>query len=563
MPVSSTFPSIEIPNVDLWTFLFERKDRPYPDDKIIYQDADTQRYHTYKTLKECCLAFGEGLKAVFDWKEGEVLALFTPNSIDTPVVTWGTLWAGGIISPSNPVYTVEELVFHLKDSGAKALVTHTSVLLIAKEAAKKVGISEDHIILLGDQHDPELKIKHFTSIGNTTGTARYRASNLEPSKNCAFIVYSSGTTGTPKGVLLSHRNIVSNVLQASVGEGHNLTWGGGVDGKGDRVLAFLPFYHIYGLLRLLHAPLFTGYHLIVMQKFEIEKWCAHVQNYRITFSYVVPPVVLLLTKHPAVDKYDLSSLRMMNSSGAPLTRGLVEAVYKRIQIGIKQGYGLTEASPTSHNQAWEDWHRTIGSVGKLLPNMEAKYMGIPEDDSEPHEVEVGEVGELFLRGPNVFMGYHNNPQATAHALSADGWLRTGDVGYQDDYGHFYITDRVKELIKYNGFQVAPAELEGILVNNDAVADVAVVGIKSQAHGTEVPLAFIVRSEKSKSSRISAKQEALDIAQWLEDKVAYYKRLRGGVWFVDSIPKSASGKILRRLLQKRAQDKAEEAAQAKL
>lgn len=318
-----------------------------------------------------------------------------------------------------------------------------------------------------------------------------------------------------------------------------------------------------GLLRLLHATLFTGYHLIVMQKFEIEKWCANVQNYRITFSYVVPPVVLLLTKHPVVDNYDLSSLRMMNSSGAPLTRGLVEATYKRIQIGIKQGYGLTEASPTSHSQAWEDWHSAIGSVGKLLPNMEAKYMSMPEDDSEPYEVEVGEVGELFLRGPNVFMGYHNNPQATAHALSADGWLRTGDVGYQDNYGHFYITDRVKELIKYNGFQVAPAELEGILVNNDAVADVAVVGITSQAHGTEVPLAFIVRSEKSKSSRVSAKQEALDIAQWLEDKVAYYKRLRGGVWFVDVIPKSASGKILRRMLQKQAQEGAEGAAQAKL
>lgn len=320
-----------------------------------------------------------------------------------------------------------------------------------------------------------------------------------------------------------------------------------------------------GLLRLLHAPLYTGYQVLIMEKFEIEKWCAYVQNYRITFSYVVPPVVLLLTQHPAVDKYDLSSLRMLNCSGAPLTLSLVEAVYKRLGVGIKQGYGCTEVSPTSHNQSWEDWNSTIGSVGRLLPNMEAKYMSMPEEgsESEPEEVKIGEVGELFLRGPNVFLGYHNNPQATAKTLSADGWLRTGDVGYQDKNGHFYITDRVKELIKYNGFQVAPAELESILANNDAVADVAVVGTQSQKHGTEVPLAFVVRSEKSITSGTAAEEEARNIARWLEDRVAYYKRLRGGVHFVDSIPKSPSGKILRRLLQKQVQETFRKGVNAKL
>lgn len=320
-----------------------------------------------------------------------------------------------------------------------------------------------------------------------------------------------------------------------------------------------------GLLRILHAPLYTGYQVFIMEKFEIEKWCAHVQNYRITFSYVVPPVVLLLTQHPVVGKYDLSSLRMLNCSGAPLTLKLVEAVYKRLGIGIKQGYGCTEVSPTSHNQSWEDWHSTIGSVGRLLPNMEAKYMNMPEDgtQSQAHEVKVGEVGELFLRGPNVFLGYHNNPQATAQALSADGWLRTGDIGYQDSNGHFYITDRLKELIKYNGFQVAPAELESLLANHEAVADVAVVGTQSQQHNTEVPLAFIVRSEKSLMSETTAEEEGRNIARWLQERVAYYKRLRGGVHFVDSIPKSPSGKILRRLLQKQVREVGEKGIKAKL
>lgn len=198
-------------------------------------------------MKEAALTFGKGLKAVFDWKKGDVLALFTPNSIDTPVLTWGTHWAGGVVSPANPAYTVEELAFQLQNSGAKALATHMSVLKVAEEAAQKAGIPRDRVTLLGDEKHPQNSIKHFTSIRNISGATRFRKTKIDPRKDLAFLVYSSGTTGLPKGVRLSHRNIVANNLQLEAGESGNLSWNGNADGKGDRILAFLPFYHIYGM----------------------------------------------------------------------------------------------------------------------------------------------------------------------------------------------------------------------------------------------------------------------------------------------------------------------------
>ncbi|KAL1958303.1 hypothetical protein VTO42DRAFT_4620 [Malbranchea cinnamomea] len=561
MPVASLYPKIDIPNVDLWKFLFDNKQRPYPDDKIIYQDAETLRSYTYVEVKSTALEFGKGLKANYEWKKGDVLAIFSPNSIDIPPVMWGTHWAGGVVTTANPAYTANELAFQLKDTKAKLLVAQLSSLPVALEAAKKVGLPEDRIILIGDRH-PQAKYKHFTSVRNLSRSSRYAKTKIDPANDLAFLVYSSGTTGVPKGVMLTHRNIVSNILQLSAGEAGNLTWNGGPDGKGDRLLAFLPFFHIYGLTCLIHKAMYSGLHLVVMAKFDLERWCAHVQNFRITFSYVVPPVVLLLTKHPIVDKYDLSSLRMMNSGAAPLTRELVEAVHARIKCGVKQGYGLSETSPTTHTVLWEDWRKVAGSVGKLLPNLEAKYMTTPEDGSEPQEVPIGQVGELYVRGPNVFKGYHNNPAATAAALSPDGWFRTGDVGYQDAEGNFYITDRVKELIKYKGFQVAPAELEGLLTDNEAVDDVAVIGVESEEHGSEVPRAYIVPNPKVIPPSKRTPAEAEKIAQWLSSRVAPHKRLRGGVKFVDQIPKSASGKILRRLLKEEAKKEAA-AAKAKL
>jgi 4-coumarate--CoA ligase len=304
---------------------------------------------------------------------------------------------------------------------------------------------------------------------------------------------------------------------------------------------------------LIHQAFYSGYTMVVMPKFELEGFCRLVQEYKITMGYIVPPIILQLAKNPVVDKYDLSSLKMVNSGAAPLTKELVEEFYARLKVPVKQGYGLSETSPTTHNQPWDRWRSTIGSVGTLLANQTAKYM-----NEKDEEVAVGEVGELWIKGPNVFQGYLNNAAGTANALTEDGYFKTGDVGYQDKDGNFYITDRVKELIKYSGFQVPPAELEGLLLSHPKIADVAVTGVYSKERQTELPRAYVVLKEGEKEDRAAAE----DISSWLQERVASHKRLRGGVKFMKEIPKSASGKILRRVLRDQAKEE-EEKVKAKL
>lgn len=217
-------------------------------------DPYTNRSYTYAQVKSTASDFGKGLKALWDWQKGDVLGLYTPNCIDTPAITWGCHWAGGIISPANPGYTADELAFQLKDSGAKALVTQKPFIATAKKAALKAGIPEDRIILMGDERDPEGRTKHFTSIRNISGATRYRRTKVNPAEDLAFLVYSSGTTGHPKGVMLTHRNIVANVIMLTAGEAGNLKWNGGPNNEGDKILAFLPFFHIYGKQRSIQLP---------------------------------------------------------------------------------------------------------------------------------------------------------------------------------------------------------------------------------------------------------------------------------------------------------------------
>lgn len=529
---------------------------------MLFQDADdlTRRY-TYQDVYRLSLQFGQRLVHEYELHKGDRVMVVAPNDIDYPPVVLGALWAGAIVTPVNPNYTTSELAYQLKDSGAKVVVAHSSALQTVTDACRKVDSKMLKTILFEDalKNSPS-----FTSRGNKIQPARDRKSSQQlifaPKKDLAFLVYSSGTTGRPKGVMISHYNMTSNVLQISACEAGKLSATGSkhVEGipdahpTGDRLLACLPFYHIYGLTSLVMAPIHNGIHTVVLAKFEITKSCQLIQDVKITFIYIVPPMALLLAKDPRVAQYDLSSVRMTNSGAAPLTRELQRAVFERTGIRVKQGYGLSETSPTTHEQRWEDWNKNIGSIGRLQPNMEAKFCSISVEDSahegEASELPQGETGELCLRGPNVFQGYWNNHAATLACLDSQGWFRTGDVGHVDSDGNFYITDRIKELIKYKGFQVAPAELEGFLLEHDLVDDVVVVGVFSRKLGTEVPRAYVVR--KGGLSSVQP-QDDRHISDWLATKVVNYKRLRGGIKFVDAVPKSHSGKLLRRILKTQA------------
>ncbi|KAJ9628140.1 hypothetical protein H2204_009542 [Knufia peltigerae] len=537
MPFDSAYPPLSIPDVDLFSFLFDRNDREFPDDHVILVDVTTRTQHTYRHICETAEKFGKGLKSHWNWQKGDVMAIFSPNSAEIASATFGTQWAGGVVCPFNNQYTTTELASQLKSSQSKGLLTHVTCLQVAREAARLAGLPWSRIIVVGEQ-DPEGRCRHYSSLFDDS-TAIKKAS-IDPENDLSFLVYSSGTTGLPKGVMLSHKNIVANVLQVTIPDLGNVNW------QRDQYLGFLPMYHIYGEFCIavsVLAPVYRGLTMHIMQKFDLDCLCQVIQESKIAIVYVVPPVVLLLAKHPVVDKYDLSSLRMLHSSAAPLTDDLVGMIHKRLKVPIKQGYGMSEASPGIAGQPWNDWNKTIGSAGTLAPSMSMKLV-----NNAGTEVPIGEEGEIWIKGPNIFKGYFQNPEATAEAVDADGWYRTGDIGYVDKNHNIYITDRVKELIKYNGFQVAPAQLEGILLAHPAVNDVAVVGLSSPAKATELPRAYIVPAQGFKGDD---EKLAREISDWLDRRVAPYKRLRGGIKFIEVIPKSAAGKVLRRLLVEQA------------
>ena len=431
--------------------------------------------------------------------------------------------AGGRCTTANPLYTARELGKKLADSHAGMLLTAPAFLHVSLAAAKRAGGCEVFVLGHSDR---------AASFGELLGDpdAAPRVA-IDPALDIAALPYSSGTTGVSKGVMLSHRNLVANMVQSEGALGLS---------PDDVVIAVLPFFHVYGMCIIMNLGLLGGATLVTMPRFELEQFLDLLERYRVTRAYVVPPIALALARDPAVEGRDLSALRHIVCGAAPLGADLAEEVAERIGCSVSQGCGMTEMSPVTHLVPPGSTVRKPGSIGPPIPGTECRLVD-PETgrDARPEEP-----GELWMRGPQVMQGYLGNPKATARMIDHQGWLHSGDVAAVDEEGWFTIVDRVKELIKYKGFQVAPAELEAILISHPQVADCAVIGVPDEEAG-ELPKAFVVPAS-----------DDLDIdalAAFLAEQVAPHKRVRA-IELVAEIPKSPSGKILRRLLREREHER---------
>lgn len=552
MPIQSRW-SVPIPRCSLQQWIFGSACGPVSDHKaFIDPDSPETNFLTMSNYRLLAKRIALGLLKR-GLKRGDRVLIYSGNSLIYPSVFLGVLMAGGIVSGANPTFVERELVYQLRDSESSFLFVAPGFIKKAMSAANEVGLGWDRIFVLGNDTLPAPQLALFARPGPgeagrlegahhwTELLAKNRLEAVswsweeptDPEKTTCCLNYSSGTTGVPKGVEISHYSYVAN----GVGVVHmnRLRPDYAEKIKHDSGLAFLPFYHAYGQTYFIATIPHMGIPVYVMPTFQFDTLLRHIERFRVTTLPVVPPIVVLLAKAQETDKYDLSSLENIGSGAAPLAREVCEEVERRLpnkELHVRQGWGMTELTCTAISWDPTSTVRGSGGVGEVSPNCAVKLMTL---DGTAEIRAAGERGELWVTGPTLMRRYWRKPAATDETVVVDEdgtrWLKTGDVAYIEKFepgGIIHVVDRVKELIKVKGNQVAPAELEGLLLECPDVADAAVIGVSIQ--GEEYPRAYVVRKPGSTATE-------RDVAQWLHGKVAPYKQLRGGVVFVDQVPKN--------------------------
>uniref|UniRef100_A0A2N9ESS5 4-coumarate--CoA ligase n=1 Tax=Fagus sylvatica TaxID=28930 RepID=A0A2N9ESS5_FAGSY len=535
----SKLPDITISNNQpLHTYCFENlsqfSDRPC---LII---GSTGKTYTFAETHLICLKIAAGLSNL-GIKKGDCVMILLQNCAEFIFSFIAASMIGAVTTTANPFYTSAEVFKQFTASRAKLIITQSLYVEKLREPGENYPkLGDDFIVITVD--DPPEKCLHFSVISEANET-EIPIVSIDPDDPVA-LPFSSGTTGLPKGVILTHKSLVTSVAQQVDGENPNLYLK-----PEDVVLCVLPLFHIYSLNSVLLCSLRAGAAVLLMQKFEIGTLLELIQRHRVSVAAVVPPLVLALAKNPIVEKFDLSSIRVVLSGAAPLGKELEEALRSRVpQAVLGQGYGMTEAGPVLSMClafAKQPFPTKSGSCGTVVRNAELKVI----DPETGCSLGYNQPGEICIRGSQIMTGYLNDAEATATTIDVEGWLHTGDIGYVDDDDEIFIVDRVKELIKFKGFQacspyrsnffVPPAELEALLVSHPSIADAAVVPQKDNVAG-EVPVAFVVRSNGNELTEEAVKE-------FIAKQVVFYKRLHK-VYFVHAIPKSPSGKILRKDLR---------------
>jgi acyl-CoA synthetase (AMP-forming)/AMP-acid ligase II len=516
-------PDVDIPNLSVYDYLFG--DLSGEDlDRVAIVDGASGAETSYRQLVGQ-IGLVAGALAARGLGAGDVVALHSPNVPAFASVFHGILRSGATATTVNALYGGEEMGSQLVDSKARLVFTVSPLLAAARKAAAIAGLADDRIIVL-DGAEGFASLRDLLTEGHAAPDVTF-----DPSEQVAVLPYSSGTTGRPKGVILTHRNLVANVAQSLPLLGAD---------PDARVLAVLPFFHIYGMTVLLNLAFRTRARLVTMPRFDLTEFLRIIQDFKVNWAFIAPPIAVALAKHPLIDQYDLSSMEVIVSGAAPFDGALGAAVAERLGCLVRQGYGMSEMSPVSHTIPVNRHDIPLGSVGITLPNIECKLIDPATGEEIPMPAEgVSAPGELLCRGPNIMRGYLGNEEATRATIDADGFLHTGDIATVDAGGIVTIVDRLKELIKYKGYQVAPAELEALLLTHPNIADAAVVGAHD-AEGEEVPKAFVVVQPGTELS-------AEEVMTFVSGNVAPHKKVRQ-VEFIESIPKSSSGKILRKDLR---------------
>ncbi|THV49115.1 hypothetical protein BGAL_0211g00100 [Botrytis galanthina] len=552
MPISSRW-HLSIPPISLSSYLFTSSTHPLPDKPAFIDAANPSNLLTHSDFRLYSQRLAAGL-IKNGLQPGDRVLLFSSNNLFFPVIIMGIIIAGGIFTGANPGFVERELAYQLSDCEAKFLLCGKESLEIGIKAAGKAGLGRENIFVFGDvgkesyEGKDEMKgIRSWWELleGEEVGRKFQWKEDFDPKETVCCLNYSSGTTGVPKGVMITHYNYVANSMQFR--HLHELHPETPERNKKAKWLCFLPLYHAMGQTIFGAVAPKRGIPVYIMKKFDFRNMLEAVQKYKITSLSMVPPIVVMLVKSPLTKQYDLSSVIDMTSGAAPLSGEVIDAAEKLWPNGnvkLTQGWGMTEA--TCSLLGCDTRRDPIpNSVGELNANCHAKIV----DPETLEELKQGERGEIWVQAPNIMKGYWNKPSATQETLidtPSGVWLRTGDIAYVDSQNSFFIVDRMKELIKVKGNQVAPAELEALLLEHPDIADAAVIGV--MIGEGEVPRAYVVKSGGSEN-RLNAEE----VMEWVEKRTSRFKWLKGGVEFVETIPKNPSGKILRKLLREKAKE----------